>query len=150
MVGRLLVSVCQGDEAGFRPGIAKELKTNRKLPTHPSHGHRDRREACTGREILAVVTMGRIEVTYQPRGIAPRGIDHGIETMHFELMTDGSAQQFPIRQRLDTAGVGLRRLCDRLAPLHAWSDLRMEFPRGDNFFQRLYRAPPNRGWPDTY
>src|SRR5260221_14360017 len=80
MARRLLVGVGKLEERLFRPGAAVEGHARRE-DAAAGKAHRDVEggEARGWREELAVVSVGRIEVADQPRGIAPGRIDKGVQ-----------------------------------------------------------------------
>src|ERR1700722_7969583 len=110
----------------------------KRAPASESHRNIDSRESRSWRVELAVITRGTVEVTDEPRRIAPRRINECIELQLIHRLQDRLAHLVAI-SRVSLAGGRFRavrwsRLSGFQAALHRW----MKAPGFNNLGEALY------------
>src|SRR5262245_30063784 len=89
----LLVRVGEPDERRLAPRTAEQGEPGGEhAPAKVPHGYVDGGEARGRREQLAVVAVGRVQVTDEPGWVAPGRIDERVELLVVHELEDRGAQ----------------------------------------------------------
>ena len=120
MMRRLFIAVREPQQRDLAPGTAEELETGGQVSSGITHRHRNRGKAGIWREQLVVVAGRSIEIAYQARWIAPRGVNERIQAHRVHQRSHCHAELFARRiaglaTRRHT-GHGVGRLAARGAP----------------------------------
>ena len=140
MMRRLLVGVGKPKQRGFAPGAAEKLQSRRqRVVPRVAHRHGNRGEAGARREHLVVVASRRIQIANQPRRIAPRRVDQGIELPLVQQLQHARAQLLAEIFAAPAARRLARHVGGRLRALEALLDRRMKSPGLDDVVERVQR-----------
>ena len=106
------VAVRDADQCWLRPGIAKKLQSDGEKLSDIARRHGDGWKPRGRRELLAIVSVWRVEVSDQARGVVPGRIDDRVEGVPGHECSH-PAPEFVVALRLcETPGLFLRRLFD--------------------------------------